>query len=504
MKDVVVVGGGAAGFACAKVLHEANTRITLLEASDRVGGRIRTTTLPFVGHCELGATWLHGTRGNAAHKIASAIGALDGDVRQPRRQNNLWVCPSGQGVASDMLRDVHGVFHSALDACEEGEVDEASAREIYGDRLGSYLKEQWALTRPKLLAKYGDGDLLDSTWAWVERLQCAIDGCAHLTDQALQSYSNYNELQGPHVLVPKGFSRIVEAIAEPLLAAGAVNFGCEVVAVRWAGQAAGEAHSAAGERVEVCCKDGRTFSADAAVVAVPISQLQKIEFTPPLPERNARALASLDLGKVEKIFVTCERRGADGDGLASNGAEAEALGEGIPSVSLLWPTPADDGESAEHPWPRSLYHLGPGEGVSDSNTLVGWLTGPAAVEAARKSPEQLLADLVKELAWVWEGPLRDWLPVSCQSSQWTANPHIQGSYSYPLPGAAMTVADDLASPLVDGRTGHVRIAICGEATSRHHFGTAHGAIVSGLREAARLLGTPPEKAARSLDTTVGV
>jgi phytoene dehydrogenase-like protein len=40
--EVVIVGGGVSGLSCARHLHAEGVRFTLLEAADRVGGRIRT------------------------------------------------------------------------------------------------------------------------------------------------------------------------------------------------------------------------------------------------------------------------------------------------------------------------------------------------------------------------------------------------------------------------------------------------------------------------------
>src|ERR1700678_1599668 len=58
-KDVIVIGAGMAGLAAARTLAEAGLRVTLVEARDRVGGRIYTlpgATLPI----ELGAEFIHG------------------------------------------------------------------------------------------------------------------------------------------------------------------------------------------------------------------------------------------------------------------------------------------------------------------------------------------------------------------------------------------------------------------------------------------------------------
>ncbi len=56
---MVVVGAGIAGLAAARVCAEAGLKVVVLEASERVGGRIRTLR---VGDAvvELGAEFVHG------------------------------------------------------------------------------------------------------------------------------------------------------------------------------------------------------------------------------------------------------------------------------------------------------------------------------------------------------------------------------------------------------------------------------------------------------------
>jgi len=65
MKNVIVIGAGVAGLIAAVKLAEAGCCVTVLEASDRVGGRIRTEHAGDAA-IELGAEFIHGKARNSS------------------------------------------------------------------------------------------------------------------------------------------------------------------------------------------------------------------------------------------------------------------------------------------------------------------------------------------------------------------------------------------------------------------------------------------------------
>lgn len=74
---IVIIGGGAAGIAAlSKLLETGFKNVVLLEAEDRIGGRIHT--VPFASNVvDLGAQWCHGEKGNIVYEMVRKHNVLD-------------------------------------------------------------------------------------------------------------------------------------------------------------------------------------------------------------------------------------------------------------------------------------------------------------------------------------------------------------------------------------------------------------------------------------------
>ena len=77
---IVIVGGGIAGLAAASRLYRSGfVNVTILEASDRLGGRIHSLQVDATNHgyIEMGAEWIHGQIVNVAYKLANDNGLVE-------------------------------------------------------------------------------------------------------------------------------------------------------------------------------------------------------------------------------------------------------------------------------------------------------------------------------------------------------------------------------------------------------------------------------------------
>src|SRR5580692_4166256 len=94
--DVIVIGAGAAGLAAAARLTRAGQRVLMLEARDRIGGRIWTRREPQLAcPIELGAEFIHGHAPLTRALLAGAgIGSLDTPAQR-------WVLHNGELTQAD-------------------------------------------------------------------------------------------------------------------------------------------------------------------------------------------------------------------------------------------------------------------------------------------------------------------------------------------------------------------------------------------------------------------
>jgi monoamine oxidase len=73
-------------------------------------------------------------------------------------------------------------------------------------------------------------------------------------------------------------------------------------------------------------------------------------------------------------------------------------------------------------------------------------------------------------------------PAGSLVTRWGSDPYARGSYSFIAVGSSPDDMHALAEPVGE------RLMFAGEATNPEFFGTVHGAYMSGVREAERILG----------------
>ncbi len=209
--------------------------------------------------------------------------------------------------------------------------------------------------------------------------------------------------------------------------------------------------------------DRGTLSARAVIVTLPTTVIaeERVKFLPTLPAKVAAA-AGLPLGVVNKLFLRLDESGARELTRETDRHLVGALDRVETGSYQIQP----------HGWPM----------------IAGFYGGALAAELERGGVEAFAAFATEELVGLFGANIKAHLsPIV--SSSWGLDPCARGSYSMALPGHA----DDrmtLVAP-VDSR-----LFFAGEACSVAHFGTAHGAYLSGeeaARAASAALTAPPDR-----------
>jgi monoamine oxidase len=257
--EVVVVGGGAAGVAAARRLHDAGVPCLLIEARSRLGGRAFTFHTRDHDPIDLGCGWLHSADRNPWVAIAQAQGREIDKSAPPWSKRSDPRSFSFQDQAA--FSEAFGAFYECLEAADLHEDRDAIAASFLeqGNRWNGLINAA---------STYISGAYLDQL--------SALD---------LRRYDG-NEINWR---VPDGYGTLVSAHA----GSAPVVFDSPVRRID---------HS--GKRVRVETAKG-VITAGAVIVTLPTTVLaeEAVTFFPALPEK-VNAAAGLPLGHDDKLFVS--------------------------------------------------------------------------------------------------------------------------------------------------------------------------------------------------------
>ncbi len=438
-QDVLVIGAGIAGLTAALELARAGQSVTVLEASERVGGRVRTVLTKSGYPVELGAEFVHGKPPELLARIAEL------GLHATERSGTL-------------------VYHGP-----DGSLHvESGAEDEDGDNAYSALEQMkaWSEAHP-------DADLSFAAWAeaaglsaeaaqtasgYVEGFNAADAREASVRALAVQQAAE-DAIDGDTALhVDGGYVQVADRLAEKLRdAGGTVRLRAHVTAVEWqAGQ------------VDAVFADGERVTARQAVVTLPLGVLQAgtVRFYPE-PGTVLQHAARMRMGAVCRISLVFKRRWW-----------AELNKPGLDELSFLIPAERVDGNNASF----GVFWTG---FPSLDPVLTAWSGGPSANAFDALDDHAIAhiacADLARIFGLEKEAVLNEL--VSHHRHNWSRDPLFFGSYSW-VPVGAADASAQMCEP-VEGT-----LFFAGEHTDiTGHWGTVHGAMRSALRAAKQVLGS---------------
>lgn len=443
---VLIVGAGMAGLTAANALNRVGIRNIVIEARDRIGGRLHTVDVGGIP-IDLGASWIHDPDGGnpmTAFADAAGVGYTPADPTSDAATINYFDSRTGTNLQTDLIAAF--VNYNLFNQTESQWLGMLNSRASYKDGVELFLDSQPLLLLP---------DQRRRSEQFIQFLFEAFDSGPW--DQASLFYdvnSPINTYSGSEFgnFPTGGYSRLARAMA----ASSDIRLEQQVtrIQVRDDGVTVFATNTAGGASTPV------QFTGSHVIVTLPLGVLKagSVAFDPPLPPSRQSSIARVGFGHFEKVAMR----------FPTPFWQAGLL----PKTHLYYVT-----KNSTYPTEYAFF--------LDYQRFIGQpaLVAIAAAEfaeaAAQKTPQENLARVMEILREVYGPSTPD--PLDYAVSSWATDAFSMGSYSELPVGATPADMDELGTPIGG------RMLFAGEATNKERYGYADGALSSGLREARRLI-----------------
>lgn len=433
--DVIVIGAGISGIAAALRLQKHRYNVIILEARDRIGGRIHTDT-SLGASLDMGASWISGIKENPIYNLSKKykLELKRADEGESYSVYDYDGTPLGHPFQSQMKYEWDDFLHFMQD-----DQSQVGIRKTLGSVVRQYMKKRNLSPSSKRDFKFAISEL-ENDWA----------GSVKNLSAKYWDHIGYI-LPGGQDVFRDGYEKIINGLVKELKR-GTIRTNSIVKTIRY--------HDVDG--VKIILKNKQVFHGKYAICTLPLGVLKKNHtklFMPNLPSKKVTAIKDIGMGIFHKTYLK------------------------FPKV--FWEHDADKSwinyvSEKKGVWNTFLNIYK----VTGQPILLGLNAAGYAEELEPQSKDKIVQSAMDVLRTIYkEKTLK---PVKAIVTKWHNDRFSYGAYSFTGVDASLDTYDDLSAP-VKVKNGKVhRVFFAGEATTKYYPATVHGAYVTGLREANRI------------------
>ncbi|KAL6922097.1 hypothetical protein ACHAPO_002855 [Fusarium lateritium] len=304
---IAIVGAGLAGLRCADVLLQNGFQVTIIEARNRVGGRLHQEILPNGHLADVGPNWIHGTDDNPMLDLAkqtnTAVSDWDSTSCVFGEDGELFSLKDGEKYSTMVWDIVQEAFKHSNNSSHDID-SKQSLHDFFVQKVAE-----------KVPSTEDDHERKQKIVMQISEMWGAFIG-SPVYRQSLKFFWLEECIEGENLFCAGTYKKVLDEVTRPALEGAEIKFETKVDKISY--------RTSPEEKAKVRTQSGQTLEFDEIVMTAPLGWLKRNldAFEPALPARMTKAIGAIGYGCLEKVYINFPKAfwlGGQGDDRKAEG-----------------------------------------------------------------------------------------------------------------------------------------------------------------------------------------